>query len=144
MQAPEALADQLQDVEPPPGHPLLQPAHDLLLGMQHASSLPERLQKLADNAPSMPSATRQRSVAGLAAAVRADRGSLLSTPCEPSTSGRPASGSNNAPSMPSAARLCLPEVERAAWQLAWLAGELSDDSMAAFAGIASTTGSPGA
>ena len=131
VQAPEALADQLEDVEPPPDHPLLQPARELLLGMQRATSLPDRLRQLADNASSMPAATRQRSIAALAAAVRAERGSLLSVPCEPSTSGRPASAGF---SSSSAARLCLPEVEQAAWQIAWLAGELGDGDMAAFAG----------
>lgn len=32
------------------------------------------------------------------------------------------------------ARVCKPEVEEAAWRLVWLARELADDSLAAFAG----------
>ena len=125
VQVPEPAIEIVSDVEPPPDDPLIRLAREFLIRQQQHMSLSERLQQFADKARSMPAALRQRSLTALDAAVRADRYSLLWTP-GPSTP-RQAS---------SPRRLCVPEAEQAAWKLAWLAGELIDDELAAFAGAA--------
>ena len=132
LQAPAALADILQDVQLPQDHVLLRPARQLLLHVQEGTSLSTRLQQLAGDARTMPPLLRHRALSALALAVEAERGGLLSEPCQPSTSGR--ASTSNAGSSAAVPRLCLPEVEQAAWHLTWLAGELGDDAMAAFAG----------
>lgn len=110
----------------PPDVPLLRPAREFLLRIHESYSLAERLEVFAERAASMPVALRQQSLITLAAAVQADRNGLLHLPGQSGTSGQHAGMGQP---------VCSQKVASAAWQLTWLASELHDDALAAFAGI---------